>query len=223
MAGFKTHSSVGIATGFILMIGSYMLGIITSLTVAVLVFVNTAIGSFLPDLDSDSGVPVKILFGFYALVAAGIAFFITYNLTNENVIASFAAPLIAFLLFNFALPPLFKKLTKHRGMFHSIPAILISFLFIFLILNLVNIPILDRFIMAFAVAIGYFSHLLLDEIFSTQILSGKFKPKKSLGTALKFASQSKKMNIAIYILFFILLALNFPMLLKVVKLLKTIL
>ncbi len=217
MAGFKTHTSVGIVTGFLLMMGSYILELVTSIGILTLVFLNTVIGSFLPDLDSDSGLPVKILFGFYALVAAGIAFFMAYNMSNENITISFIAPLATFLTFFFLLPPLFKKYTKHRGMFHSIPAIFISFLAVFLLLNLFNVPLMYRFTMAAAVGIGYFSHLLLDEIFSTQILSGKFKPKKSLGTALKFSVESKKINTSVYLIFLILIILTFPMLTKVFK------
>ena len=217
MAGFKTHVSVGIFTGFLLMIATYILGWITSLTVAVLVFVNTAIGSFLPDLDSDSGYPVRILFGTYALIIAGVVFFVSYNATNENLVFSLIAPLVTFLAVNFVFPPIFKKYTKHRGMFHSIPAIFISFLLIFLILNLFNIPLMDKFLLAAAVGIGYFSHLLLDEIYSTNILSGKIKPKKSLGTALKFKSKSRTLNIITYSILLVLIVLTYPMLTQIIK------
>ena len=223
MAGFKTHVSVGIFTGFLLMIGAYMLAWVTSLTVAVLIFMNTTIGSFLPDIDSDSGYPVRILFGIYALVIAGIAFFISFHATNENIVLSLIAPAIAFLVVNFVFPPLFKKYSKHRGMFHSVPAIFISFLVTFLFLNLFNIPLIDRFLMAAAIGIGYFSHLLLDEVYSTNILSGKFKPKKSLGTALKFLSKSrtkaKTLNTIVYSILLVLTVLSFPMLIKVIKIL----
>ena len=222
MAGFKTHVTVGIFTGFLLMILSYILGWITSLTVAVFLFINTVIGSFLPDVDSDSGYSVRILFGVYALIIAAIAFFISFHATNENLILSLIAPAIAFLFVNFVLPPLFKKHTKHRGMFHSVPAIFISFLIVFLFLNLYNIPLIDRFLIALGIGVGYFCHLLLDEIYSTNILSGKFNPKKSLGTALKFTSKSRTINIIVYSVLLVLTVLSLPMLIKLVKLLLSL-
>jgi len=219
MAGFKTHVSVGIVTGFLLMMVTYMLGLISSLTVSVLIFFNTGIGSFLPDVDSDSGYPVRILFGTYALIFAGIAFFVAYNAVNENIAVAFIAPLITFLIVNFVFPPLFKKYTKHRGMFHSVPAIFISFFIVFLFLNFFNIPLIDRFLMSLGVGIGYFSHLLLDEIFSTNVLTGKIKPKKSLGTALKFKTHSKTINTVTYLILLILFLLSAPMLFKLIKML----
>lgn len=215
MAGFKTHVSVGVVCGFLLMAGAYIWGVISGVLVAFIIFMNTVIGSFLPDVDSDSGYPVRILFGIYALIIAGISFFISFHITNENILLSLIAPVVLFLLVNFVLPTVFKKYTKHRGMFHSIPAIFISFLLVFLLLNLFNIPILDRFFMALAVGFGYFVHLALDEVYSTNILSGKIKPKKSLGTALKFKTKSRIINIFTYSVLVIMLILSSPMLLKV--------
>ena len=210
MAGFKTHITVGTFTGFALMLLSYVAGLTANLTVAILVFLNTGIGSFLPDLDSDSGLPVKIIFGVYGLLLAALVFFISYNATNFNTIITIALTIVTYIIVQFILQPLFKKYTKHRGMFHSVPAIFISFLIALISLGYFNINELDKFLLSTAISVGYFSHLLLDEIYSTNILTGKIKPKKSLGTALKFTSHSKKQNIAVYSFLILLLFIAMP-------------
>lgn len=220
MAGFKTHTSVGTITGFVLMIAVYLLGWATNFPIAVYIFIATALGSFLPDLDSDTGLPYQIIFGLYSLVAAAIAFYVAYNITAGNVLIALIAPAATFVLMRFVLAPLFKRYTKHRGMFHSIPAMLIAFFGSLLIVSFFRLPIVDKFLIALAVAIGYLSHLILDEIYSTNILTGKFKPKKSLGTATKFFSKSQASNIFVYLLLFALMYLTAPMFQRIVQTLQ---
>ena len=222
MAGFKTHVSVGVITGFILMLVTYVLSWTSDLSIAVAIFIATAIGSFMPDLDSDSGLPFQIIFGLYSLVIAGIAFFIVYNVTyNNRLIMGTIAAVGGFVIVRYAIGPFFKKKTKHRGMFHSVPAVFISFFATLLIVSFLKAPIVDKFLIALAVGTGYLCHLILDEIWSTNILSGKFKPKKSLGTAMKFYSKSKKNNIITYVILVVLAYLTSPMFLEAIRILKS--
>src|SRR5947209_16686384 len=76
----------------------------------------TAVGGLLPDLDSDSGVPVREMFG----LAAAFAPFLVYQrlvtdgkLTSEQVIVVLAG---LYLFIRYGLAALFKRLTVHRGM-----------------------------------------------------------------------------------------------------------
>ncbi len=216
MAGFKTHVTVGTFTGFFLAIVSYIAEWVTSFGLVSAIFFATMAGSFLPDLDSDTGLPYQIIFGLYALLIAGLTFYLFYNISNGNVILSFISPVLAFVIIRYVLGPLFKRYTKHRGIFHSIPAALISFFATLLIVSLVNMPVVNKFLIALAVGIGYLSHLVLDEIFSTNILIGKIKkPKKSLGTALKFGAKSRTATLIAYILLFVLIFLTYPMMQKI--------
>src|SRR5271154_2589464 len=86
----------------------------------------TAVGGLLPDLDSDSGVPVREMFG----LAAAFAPFLLYKrlldeprLNHEKIIVLLA---LLYLLIRYGLSRTFKRITVHRGMYHSIPGMLIA-------------------------------------------------------------------------------------------------
>ena len=76
------------------------------------------------------------------------------------------------------------KLTVHRGMFHSIPALLIASELTFLSYHSEEFRV--RVLMAVGVGIGFLSHLVLDEMYSVQWDGMKVRLAKSSGSAMKF-------------------------------------
>src|SRR5437016_127950 len=90
----------------------------------------TTLGGLLPDLDSDSGVPVRELFGAAATVVPLLLLQRLRGYDGEQVLVILGA---AYLGIRYGLSALFKRLTVHRGMFHSIPAMLIAGLTVFLL------------------------------------------------------------------------------------------
>ena len=76
------------------------------------------------------------------------------------------------------------KITVHRGMFHSIPALLIAAESTFLCYYSPEVRV--RLLMGLAVGVGFLSHLILDEMYSVQWDGSRLKLKRSSGTALKF-------------------------------------
>src|SRR5579872_7274056 len=117
----------------------------------------TTLGGLLPDLDSDSGVPVRELFG----ITAAVAPFLLYQhlrdraLTGEQTLVVLAG---VYLFIRYGLSSFFKRWTVHRGMFHSIPALLIAGLGTFLLYH----PVPDdpplRLFLAGGVMLGFLSH-----------------------------------------------------------------
>ena len=73
--------------------------------------------------------------------------------------------------------------TVHRGMFHSIPALLIFTGLAFLICGSTNLHL--RYFKAGGVFLGVVSHLMLDEIYSVEWAGGRWRFKSSFGTALE--------------------------------------
>jgi hypothetical protein len=73
-------------------------------------------------------------------------------------------------------------------MFHSIPAMLIFGLIVYLEYHSPNRSI--RILFALGVMIGFLSHLILDEIYSVDFNGIRIKLKSSAGSAIKFASKS---------------------------------
>ena len=90
----------------------------------------------------------------------------------------------------------FRKLTVHRGMFHSIPGMMICGLIVYLEYRSPNQGI--RLLLAAGVMLGFFSHLALDELYSVDFTGARLRLNKSAGSALKFASPSWKATCICY-------------------------
>jgi hypothetical protein len=146
-------------------------------------------------LDSDSGVPLResITFAAAALPMLFIDRFQQLGWSHETM-ALVGAGIYASV--RFGLASLIKKITVHRGMFHSIPAALIAGEIFYLIAS-ANEPAI-RLYKAGAVVAGFMSHLILDEIWSISFQGGVPRFKSSFGTALKFWGDSLFSNLATY-------------------------
>jgi hypothetical protein len=153
----------------------------------------TAVSGMLPDLDSDSGVPVRALFGAASVVVPLIALrrLLRFHLPIEQVLLVMFA---LHYLIRYGIAYVFTKLTVHRGMFHSVPAMFISGMAVFLLYH-DPVPFV-RVYMAGAVMLGFLSHLVLDELCSVNLAGVSIK--ESAGTALKFFSPSWKATLACY-------------------------
>jgi len=91
----------------------------------------TTVGGLLPDLDSDSGVPVRELFSLAAVMVPLLMWrrLMNAHFTDESMFLFLA---VVYLLIRFVISRIFKHLSVHRGMYHSIPAMLIAGLIVFL-------------------------------------------------------------------------------------------
>jgi membrane-bound metal-dependent hydrolase YbcI (DUF457 family) len=188
MAGFRVHIGVSTACGVAAGIAAVkLLG--HPPETGFLVGVVTAVGGMLPDLDSDSGVPVREMSG----LAAAVIPMLLYNrlrhagLTHEGVLAALVG---AYLLIRYGAATLFKYVTVHRGMWHSIPAMLVSGLAVYLAYDTADTEQSTRYLLALGVMIGFASHLILDEIYSVDFNGIRLKLKASAGSAFKFFSPS---------------------------------
>ncbi len=231
MADFKTHLSAGAATGFAISIITYWADWITNVYMAIIVFFVTAIGSFLPDMDSASGLPVRIIFGLYAYFAATLTIYYLHD-NGSPIYLTLFLPFASFIFVHKYLRKIFIKFTKHRGIFHSVPAILISFFATLVIAWSTDLKVLEKFVIAISIASGYFCHLLLDEIYSVNVLMSNKKKKKiklknfslkkfikerfgvkrSFGTALDlgFKQKEKYPGIIAYLILIVLIIISLP-------------
>jgi len=162
----------------------------------------TALGGLLPDLDSDSGVPVRELFGFTAAAAAFVAY---HPLREHNWSLEQALVLMAgvYVLVRYVFANQFRRFTVHRGMFHSIPAMLIAGLAVYLVYP--SQDFLLRAYLAGGVMVGFLSHLVLDELCAVDFMGVRIRLNKFAGSALKFFSPSVPATVATYV---VLLALG---------------
>ncbi len=211
MASFKAHISFGAICGVSIIVAGLIYGLFSASYLLIIIFAAALCGSFLPDIDSDEGLPFQILIYSFSLVAAALAFFLYYYSQERNLKWLIAVPVIAFGFVRFGLGAILKKFTHHRGMFHSIPALLIACLATLLLINRYPWSWREKLIIAAALGLGYLSHLILDEWKSFVNFRGIiFKPKKSLGSALKLFSSSKLVNIFTYGILLVLIIFSFP-------------
>lgn len=201
LANFKTHIWWGGILGIGVLVAGLLSSIISGAETMIWIFAAVLVGSFLPDLDVDEGVPFQILFGLLAAGLAGAVFLNFYQEGTRDLKVLILLPVLAFVIVRFVVGRIFERFTHHRGMFHSIPAAALAGILTCWALNFFEInPRLCTFA-GLAVGIGYLGHLVLDEIYSTVNFHGlKFSPKKSLGSALKFWSSSRIATVFVYIL-----------------------
>ncbi len=148
----------------------------------------------LPDLDSDSGIPLRETSMFAAAVIPMLMIdrFRDLGLSHE---AMALAAMLIYVAIRFVAVEFFKRYTVHRGMWHSIPAAASVGLLAYLVMPCPSESI--RIYKSGAVVLGFMVHLVMDEIWSIDIRRG-FRLKKSFGTALKFFGNSSLANVSVY-------------------------
>ncbi|MBY0528146.1 MAG: metal-dependent hydrolase [Gemmataceae bacterium] len=171
----------------------------------------TSLSGMLPDLDSDSGVPVRTLFG-----AAGVLvpLFLLSRIVELGLpLVQIAALMVGIYCFiRYVCSAVFKKLTVHRGMFHSLPGMAIAGLLVFLMYHSDNL--IERLFLALGTTIGFLSHLVLDELYSVDLSGVKVHLKASAGSAVKLMSPSWPATLATYAVLAGLAFLAYPQLVQ---------
>ena len=195
MANFKTHISTSTILGIGYGAGAYF-GWGMELSHCVVAAGLCSIAGMLPDLDSDNGVPVRETLCFVAALVPALMIerFHSMGLNQEQIVLTCEAIYIGI---RFGVGNIFRKYTVHRGMWHSIPAAAIAGLATFMVCMCPDFGV--RLFKAWAVVLGFLSHLILDEIYAID-LNGKRLPrlKRSFGTALKFFGKSAWGNVTTY-------------------------
>jgi hypothetical protein len=191
MAGFKQHMTFSTICGVGYGAATYYYG--APWETCAVAGGMCALSGMLPDLDSDSGRPVEETTTVVAALAPMMMVdrFAHMGLSHDQMILVTAG---IYFFVRFIAAGIFKRYTVHRGMWHSIPACLSVGLLTFLICSSEVFNL--RLIKAGAVMLGFFSHLLLDEIWS--IDSSGMRMKSSFGTAMKFWGDKTWANLSCY-------------------------
>ncbi|MDH3347130.1 MAG: metal-dependent hydrolase [Desulfobulbaceae bacterium] len=209
MAEFKTHVTTGLLCGYLAGIASVALDYKIENNTPLCILAGSFIGSFLPDLDHNDGKPFSFVFNIMAISGLSIAFAYFIRSGPPSKLGWVAIPPMVGLFIRYGLGTIFKKYTSHRGIFHSIPAMLIATLSIPLALSSFHLSPIDISGISLSVGIGFLSHLILDELNSAMNFEGiLIVPKSSLGTALKFFSTSRPVTVTAYFILTALIYLN---------------
>ncbi len=211
MAGFKTH----ITTSCLLGVGYTGTGLYLGLPIESSLIAGglCGIGGMLPDIDSDSGIPFRESMGFAAAIVPVLMLdrFHEFRLDHEQMVLITGS---LYLFVRFGIARLLARYTVHRGMFHSLPAALIFAGITFLVSGYTDLHL--RYFKATGIFIGVMSHLLLDEIYAVEWIRGRWRFKKSFGTAMKLWGKSGIANVSTYakLALVVLLILSEPMVME---------
>ena len=152
-----------------------------------------SVAGMLPDLDHNSGIPLREMLCFVAVLIPMLMLrrFEALGWSPETMV--FAAGLL-YVFIRFGVGEVFRRYTTHRGMWHSIPAAAIVGLATYLICLSPEFEI--RIFKSWAVVLGFVSHLFLDEVYSVDFRGRRIK--KSSGTAMKFYGKKWWPNVSTY-------------------------
>ena len=185
MANFPTHIAVG----------TIVSGTLATLTLAVdavspenLVGVTLAgvLGSVLPDIDLKESRPARAMFSGLAVF---FAFAVLFSTAGRFSIAEMLILYIGTLaLVRYGGKWVFFKISYHRGIWHSILAALFVSLFTAVVYyRFLGRPDAVAWLAAVFMFIGYMTHLVLDEIYSVDVMDTRIKA--SFGTAIKLVDR----------------------------------
>ena len=95
MAGYKAHMATGILLGGIATVGA-VIAMAVDIILSPFIFIAVVIGSFLPDIDSDTGIPVRILFSVLGFLTLLIVLYILRDNFGDNYLKSVLLLLVAY-------------------------------------------------------------------------------------------------------------------------------
>lgn len=187
MANFATHIGAGTVVS----------GALATITLAAdviapesLIAVTLAgvLGSILPDIDLKDSRASRALFSGLATFFSFIVLFL--NAAHYSIAELWLLWLGSFLIVRYAAEALFHRFSYHRGIWHSITA----GLFFWFLTAIVFYYILGKhegvaWLAGGFMFVGYITHLLLDEMYSVNLLGQRLK--RSFGSAMKLLDMRK--------------------------------
>ncbi len=196
MGSYRQHLGFASVLGVVFAWGTYVLAGVHWMYGSV-AFLLTTLSGLLPDLDSNSGVELK---GFTGILGVLAAVTVWHKMGKVHPEPAFEvhlwAVVLAFIVVRHGLVRAMTRLAKHRGISHSIPACATWGALAYLYYPHGGHVV--RVLMAAAVIIGFFSHLLLDEICSVDLRGARVN--KAFGTAIKLWAPSPWTTLGVYLL-----------------------
>ena len=200
MAAYREHITVSGLLGAIYGAGAVFAAGFTPVQGA-LAGCLTWVAGMLPDLDSDSGKPIRELFPLMGAIAPFVMMrhLLQWGGGTEGAI------LLSILLYGFirfGMSKFLCRVSVHRGMFHSVPAMIITAEITFLAYKSDSLAV--RCLMAGGAAVGFFSHLLLDEMYSVEWSGIRVRLNSAAGSAIKWVGKNMIPNVVTYSLLMVL-------------------
>jgi hypothetical protein len=181
MANFPTHITIGTVVS----------GAAATVTVAadmvapenvVAVTLAGVLGSVLPDIDLEDSRPAQAMFSGLAIF---FSFAVLFGLEHQySIVEMLILWLGTFLLVRYVAKEVFSRISYHRGVWHSLLAMLFcAFVTAWIFSRLLGRQDGIAWLAAVFMGLGYLTHLILDEFYAVDFMDTRIKA--SFGTALK--------------------------------------
>jgi hypothetical protein len=194
MGNYRQHVAFASSLGCGYAVAAYFLAGLHWLYGSVAALLAT-LGGLLPDLDSPSGVEMK---GFTGILGVLGALAVWQEVGKVHPPPAFELHLwmmvATFAIIRHGLSRTVSHLAVHRGISHSFPTLVVWTELTYLHYPSDSHPV--RLMMGAAVGLGFFSHLLLDEICSVDLRGARLN--KAFGTAMKMWAPSVWSTLAMY-------------------------
>ena len=200
MADFNNHWRFGLVTSTASAMALSWFQLYDTRLLPLLVIIGW-VGSIVPDIDSDTSRPRKLIFDGLCLILPP-ALIYRIPLLHSNPVYAVGAWAVMTMIILKPLKWSFKRYSKHRGVFHSIPAALIYGMMCTLLAVHELAPKPLQLSILIVGVIGFLTHLLLDELWAVDFNGKLPSRKRSFGTALTWGGRSAWAN---YLLYFVLL------------------
>lgn len=182
MANFPTHIGVGTVVSGGLATITLAADVIAPDSLVAVTLVGV-LGSILPDIDLKDSRASRALFSGLAVFFSFCVLFL--NAHKYSIAELWLLWLGSFLLVRYGAEAVFHRFSYHRGIWHSI----LAALFFWFLTAIVFKYVLGKhegvaWLAGGFMFIGYITHLILDELFSVDLMGHRLK--SSFGSALKF-------------------------------------
>lgn len=192
MANFRVHV-LGAAIPAAIVASLAIAGGLITPAVGGIYFGLGTLGGILPDIDAESSVPTRIIFGTLAVVAAAVVGLALRDRTSPGLVV--LAAVVAFVVIRVGLRGFTAWLCVHRGLVHSLPfAALLGLLAVHVAAGAFHLASTPAWLAGVFLTGGFLIHLALDELFSVDLLGVRIK--RSFGTALKLGSRRQLIGTA---------------------------
>jgi membrane-bound metal-dependent hydrolase YbcI (DUF457 family) len=181
MANFPTHIAIGTVVSGALATVTAAADLVAPENI-VAVTLAGVLGSVLPDIDLKDSRPARAMF---AGLAVFFSFAVLFGLERKYSIAEMLVLWMGTLLFvRYVAKEIFARFSYHRGIWHSLLAMAFcAFLTAWIYSRLLQRDEGVAWLAAGFMSIGFLTHLILDEIYSVDVMDTRIKA--SFGTALK--------------------------------------
>lgn len=206
MAAFQEHVSIAVLSVGVMIVPFHSMGLLNIEQSLVALFFGI-LGGISPDLDSDTSKPIRSVFRIFSITLP-LILLLSFE-TRFSIVEMLLIWMVAGFILKMVFFKIFLSLTQHRGIFHTVPmGVLFGQLIVLLCFNFFHLDANIASLYGFFMFLGFFVHLLLDEIYSVNVLG--IKMKKSFGTALKLYDGSNKIGTFILYLLIVLLWFFLP-------------